>query len=75
MLVTPECFSGFADETDLTLGRMKDRDDIRTAKPQYVAAELDALRAAVAEAERRINRLMVVRRRQLAAARSHQCGK
>jgi hypothetical protein len=44
------------------------------AGQQYVAA-LDELRAAIAEAERTINRLMVVRRRQLAAARSHQSGK
>jgi cob(I)alamin adenosyltransferase len=44
------------------------------AGQQYVAA-LHELRAAIAEAERRIDRLMVIRRRELAAARSHQRGK
>ena len=61
-------------ETGQTLAHMKDRNDIHSAGPQY-AATLQELRAAIAEAERRINRLMVVRRRQLAAARSRQCGK
>lgn len=42
---------------------------------QQYAAALQELRAAIAEAECRIDRLMVVRRRQLAAARSRQCGK
>ena len=55
------------------VAHMEDRNDSRPHGPQYAVA-LQELRTAIAEAECRIDHLMVVRRRQLAAARSHQCG-
>ena len=55
---------------------MKERDDNRTSSltGQQYAGTLRELRTSIADADRRINRLMVIRRRQLAAARSHQYG-
>ena len=55
------------------VARMEDRNDSRPHGPQYAVA-LQELRTAIAEAERRIDHLMVVRRRQLAAVRSRQRG-
>lgn len=56
---------------------MTDLNDTRSSESggQQYAATLQELRAAIAEADRRINRLMVVRRRQLAAARLRQSAK
>lgn len=61
-------------QTGQNLGLMKDRDDSRSAGTQRAVA-LQELRAALEEAERKIDRLMVIRRRQLAAARSHRAAK
>ena len=57
----------------IPVARVGDRNDSRPHGPQY-AVPMQELRTAIAEAERRIDRLMVVRRRQLAAARSRQRG-
>ena len=57
----------------IPVARMEDRNDSRPHGPQYAIA-LRELRGAIAEAERKIDHLMVVRRRQLAAARSRQRG-
>ena len=56
---------------------MEERDDSRIGsltREQY-AGTLKELRTSIAEADRRIKRLMVIRRRQLAAARSSRYGK
>jgi hypothetical protein len=45
------------------------------ATPELESIVISNLRAAIAEAERQIDRLMIIRRRQLAAARSRQRGK
>jgi hypothetical protein len=50
-----------------------DQDDDACADAERRAA-IRELRTAVAEARRRIERLMVIRRRQLSAARSHRAG-
>jgi hypothetical protein len=56
---------------------MEERDDSRIGSPtgQQYAGTLRELRSSIADADRRIDRLMVIRRRQLAAARSRRYGK
>ena len=56
-------------------GLTADEDQVLGARMVTLDATLQDLKEAAAEAGRRIDRLMVLRRRQLAAARSSQGGK
>lgn len=56
-------------------GLSADEHQVLGARMVMLDATLQDLKEAAAEAGRRIDRLMVLRRRQLAAARSRQAGK